>query len=307
MAHFAARPNRTSAVSSTETITSDQTTGFDNLSKADGFIANTISKPRWPVYGATLIAVVIAWLWITAMSQASAGGFWQNWAGEGSFLAILVAICTPNTTTASLPAVYAASVAMWFIMSIAMMLPSAAPLMRTYADIADVAASQGKAVVSIGVLIAGYLTLWLAFSLVAAAVQTALMIADAALSPLQPVGGVVAGVILLGAGAYQFSQLRHACLEKCRNPFATLFGQWTSERRGVFRIGLEQGLFCVGCCWALMLVMLVVGTMNLAWMAFFTLFAVAEKSGSGKVTSRVSGGIMLVWGAGLLVLSAINY
>ncbi|EFL90338.1 DUF2182 domain-containing protein [Ahrensia sp. R2A130] len=295
------------ALPTNETITSDQTTGFENLSRTDGFLASTISKPRWPVYAATLIAVFIAWFWIVAMSKASVGSGWESWAGEGSLIAILIALCTPNTATASVIEVYSASVAMWFIMSIAMMLPSAAPLMRTYADIADVAAGQGKKVVSIGYLLAGYLVLWLAFSLAAAALQTVLMLADAAWSPLQPLGGLIAGIILLGAGGYQFSQLRHACLEKCRNPFATLFGQWTTERQGVFRIGMEQGLFCVGCCWALMLVMLVVGTMNLAWMAFFTLFAVAEKSGSGKVTSYVSGGIMLVWGAGLLVLSAINF
>ena len=73
----------------------------------------------------------------------------------------------------------------------------------------------------------------------------------------------------------------------------------------IFRLGVGQGVFCVGCCWALMLVMLVVGTMNLAWMAFFTLFAIVEKSGSGKVTSRVSGVILLAWGGILFITSAV--
>ncbi|MEM1317598.1 MAG: DUF2182 domain-containing protein, partial [Pseudomonadota bacterium] len=156
-------------MSSTETITSDQTTGFNNLSPFDGAIAATISRPRWPIYAATLLAVALAWLWIVAMSQADTGGILGVVSSESSLLAALIALCTPTTATASIQAVFAASVAMWFIMSVAMMLPSAAPLIRTYADIADVAASQGKPVVSIGFLVVGYLILWLAFSLAAAA------------------------------------------------------------------------------------------------------------------------------------------
>ena len=79
-------------MSSSETITSDKTTGFDNLSRADGLMAATISKPRWPVYGATLLAITIAWFWNAAMSQASEGGPWAGLAGEGSFLEILIAL-----------------------------------------------------------------------------------------------------------------------------------------------------------------------------------------------------------------------
>lgn len=185
-----------------------------------------------------------------------------------------------------------------------MMLPSAAPLIRTYADIADVAAGKGEPVVPIAYLVAGYLTVWFGFAALAALVQTVLVNVGLASDVSLPVQGLAAGLILLLAGAYQFSELKHACLEKCRNPFSVLFGQWTAERAGVLRLGIQQGLFCVGCCWGLMLVMLVVGTMNLAWMAFFVLFTIVEKSGKGKVTSTLSGGIFLAWGAATILLSS---
>ena len=166
-------------------------------------------------------------------------------------------------------------------MAVAMMLPSAAPMIRTYADIADVAVQKGEKVVPLGVLVAGYLSVWAGFALIMSLIQLALIRMGIVADPVFPVQGLMAGGILIAAGLYQFSNLKDACLHKCRNPFSILFGRWTDRTAGVFRLGAEQGLYCLGCCWALMLVMLVVGTMNLAWMALFTLVAIAEKSGKG--------------------------
>ncbi|MDZ7603657.1 MAG: DUF2182 domain-containing protein [Hoeflea sp.] len=115
-----------------------------------------------------------------------------------------------------------------------------------------------------------------------------------------PVQGVVAGLILLGAGAYQFTALKEACLNKCRNPFTTLFSRWQTSTSGVFRLGMEQGLWCLGCCWALMLIMLAVGSMNVVWMAALTVFTFLEKTGAGRVTTRAGGAIVALWGAALI-------
>jgi predicted metal-binding membrane protein len=117
--------------------------------------------------------------------------------------------------------------------------------------------------------------------------------------------GIAAGLILILAGAYQFSALKEACLTKCRNPFTTLFARWQTRTAGVFKLGMEQGLWCLGCCWALMLIMLAVGSMNVIWMAVLTLFTFLEKTGSGRVTSRIVGAIVGLWGVALIFSSAI--
>ena len=193
---------------------------------------------------------------------------------------------------------------MWLAMSAAMMLPAAAPMIRTYAEIADTAAARGEPVVHPVVLTLGYLAVWAAASAGFTVLQLGLakITGTAAGSPVQ---GIIAGVILVCAGAYQFSSLKEACLSKCRNPFTTLFASWKSTTRGVFRLGIEQGLWCLGCCWALMLIMLAVGSMNVVWMAALTLFTFMEKTGAGLVTTRVAGVIVGVWGA-ILIWTAVS-
>jgi predicted metal-binding membrane protein len=94
--------------------------------------------------------------------------------------------------------------------------------------------------------------------------------------------------------------LKEACLTKCRNPFTTLFARWKTNVPGVFRLGMEQGVWCLGCCWALMLIMLAVGSMNVVWMAALTLFTFLEKTGAGRVTTKAGGAIVSVWGAVLI-------
>ena len=109
---------------------------------------------------------------------------------------------------------------------------------------------------------------------------------------------------MLIAGLYQFSGLKEACLTKCRNPFAILFANWSANAGRIFQLGLEQGLWCLGCCWALMLVMFAVGAMNIFCMALIGLFTLIEKQTTGRMASRISGAILLVWGAALLLVSA---
>ena len=116
--------------------------------------------------------------------------------------------------------------------------------------------------------------------------------------------GVAGAVALALAGLYQFSGLKEACLKKCRRPFTILFSRWSTRTPAVYRLGVEQGVWCIGCCWALMLVMFAVGLMNLFWMALIAVFALVEKQGRGHAASRIAGVILLVWSLALLVLSA---
>ena len=121
------------------------------------------------------------------------------------------------------------------------------------------------------------LAVWLAASLVFALLTAALQVV-AGLRPFEPLAGAAGAAALAAAGAYQFTDLKDACLRKCRNPFGVLFSRWTAKPSGILRLGAEQGAWCLGCCWALMLVMFVVGTGNLGWMLALGLVMAAEKN-----------------------------
>jgi predicted metal-binding membrane protein len=288
---------------------------FSHLDVGGRGIAAVAARPRWPVYLTLSLALLVAWILLATMAidlarvrppGAHAPGdallrYFPDWFASPALRQFLALCLAPaQSGTAGIGAFAAVSV-MWMLMSVATMLPSAAPMIRTYCEIADTAAQKGERVVHPLVLVAGYLAVWFVASFFFAALT--LLVQQTGGGPLEPVTVWVAGFALLGAGAYQFSHLKHACLEKCRNPFATLFARWTTSGTGIFRLGIQQGVWCVGCCWALMLVMFAVGVMNLFWMALIGLFTLFEKETTGKLASRVSGAILLVWGAALLVVS----
>jgi predicted metal-binding membrane protein len=184
-----------------------------------------------------------------------------------------------------------------------MMLPSAGPMILTYAEIADTAARQRQAAVSPLVLTAGYLSVWFGFSVGAATLQMALAhtgwLATGAVSVL------FAGAMLIGAGAYQFSSIKHACLTQCQRPFPFFFAHWTEEPRGVFRLGVRQGLYCLGCCWAMMLLMLATGAMNVLWMAALGALMTVEKMTATSRFSRVLGVALIALGSAALAASML--
>jgi predicted metal-binding membrane protein len=170
----------------------------------------------------------------------------------------------------------------WTVMMAAMMLPSAAPLVLLYGGRTNPVDST--------LLMAGYLLVWASVGLAAYAVDTHVM---------DPPDGVVAGV-LIGAGIYQFTPLKEACLRRCRNPADFLMTHWHGGSAGAVRIGVEHGAYCVGCCWTLMAVLVLVGAMALAWVAVIALAVAAEKLlPQGEALVRVVG-VALVTG-GILV------
>jgi predicted metal-binding membrane protein len=190
--------------------------------------------------------------------------------------------------------------AMWTAMVLAMMLPSAAPMILTYAEIADTAARKGERIVSPLTLAAGYTVVWLGFVAAATLAQIALTCAALLDSGLATASGLFAGAIFIAAGAYQFSALKHACLKQCQQPFPFFFANWATTPRGVFRLGLQQGLYCVGCCWAMMLVMFAVGVMNVIWMAGLGIVMAVEKIGAGKWFTYAVGIALILAGAGFV-------
>jgi predicted metal-binding membrane protein len=220
--------------------------------------------------------------------------------------ALFDALCRPSFGTASQGALTAQDTLvflMWVAMTLAMMLPSAAAMIVTYAEIADTAARKGEPAVSPLVLTAGYLCVWFGFAIVATLLQAALTRAallDPAMASVSP---LFSGAIFIGAGVYQFSELKHACVTRCQRPFPFFFANWSTAPRAIFRLGVRQGLYCLGCCWAAMLVMFAVGVMNVLWMAGLGLVMTAEKVMVTTRLSRIIGCVFVAIGAALIVIA----
>jgi predicted metal-binding membrane protein len=193
---------------------------------------------------------------------------------------------------------------MWGAMTLAMMLPSAAPMILTYAQIADTAARKGESVVSPFVITAGFTAVWLGFAVITTVAQLALTHAALIDVGVVSASGLFSGAILIGAGIYQFSALKHACLTQCQHPFPFFFANWKTTPRGVFGLGLRQGAYCLGCCWAMMLVMFAAGVMNVLWMAALGIVMAVEKIGTGKRFTYGVGVVLIVIGT-VFVLTAI--
>ncbi|RWI90562.1 DUF2182 domain-containing protein [Mesorhizobium sp.] len=288
---------------------------FRHLDRAGRATAGLARSPRLAVMLTIGAGVVLAWWILAAMAIRGAESRVAGGApGDAllknlpplplpDFLDRFFALClAPAPLSGSLAA--SALVLMWFIMAVATMLPSAAPMIRTYCEIADTARIKGEPVAHPLVLVMGFLATWLAASVAFAALTLIIYGFVAAGQVLDPVVGVAGAAALAIAGLYQFSGLKQACLKRCRNPFSILFANWSAKPGRVFRLGVEQGIWCLGCCWALMLVMFAVGAMNIFWTALIGLFALIEKQTAGRLASRVSGAILLVWAAALLLVSA---
>ncbi len=190
---------------------------------------------------------------------------------------------------------------MWATMMAAMMLPSIAPMVMLFDQVSRRRRESGGSYVQVGVFVAGYMAAWVLSGIAAFAavkiVQWGLGVAPALHRYNEP----VAGATLVIAGLYQWSPLKHGCLKHCQSPLMFVLQHWRDGRAGAMLMGLKHGLFCIGCCWGLMLVLFAVGLMNLAWMAGLAVVMSVEKiSGHGAAVGKAAGLFLL--GAGALLL-----
>ncbi|TPN83611.1 DUF2182 domain-containing protein [Mesorhizobium sp. CU2] len=192
--------------------------------------------------------------------------------------------------------------AVWMVMMVAMMFPTAAPMILTFHRVQAGKQERGEAFVSTWVFVAAYMLLWgamggLAF---AGAAGAELIAAHAGLSAAT--AARIGGALLMVAGAYQLSPLKDICLGKCRTPIGFILTSWRDGRWGAVRMGLQHGLFCAGCCWLLFLALFPLGIMNVAAMAVVSLLVFAEKTlPYGERIAKVSGVALLLYGAAVLV------
>ena len=248
---------------------------------------------------ATMIA--LAWLMLIAWSASP----WRRWLDHGAWsdLAWLAALCRAVPEGERVLPAFAYSLA-WVLMIAAMMLPTTLPLLALFRRIIG---SRRDADVLVGAVVAGYALAWLAFGAVAYGADVAIREAAASSGWLVVHGWVVGSVVIAGAGAFQFSALKYRCLERCRTPFGFINSHWHGRRPRAesFRLGLHHGIFCVGCCWALMLVTFVVGMGSIGWMLVLAAAMAAEKNLPWGARLRTPLGLaLLAWGLGIAVVNA---
>jgi predicted metal-binding membrane protein len=199
-----------------------------------------------------------------------------------------------STPMAAMPAhsqPIGALVVMWCLMMVAMMLPSAAPAILLYARV-RAARSPDAAIGKTWLFLAGYLAIWLLFSVAAAFVQRALT------GPSMSIDSRLAqGAVLIAVGAYQLSPLKSACVIQCRSPGQFISRHWRPGWDGAVRLGLRHGAYCLGCCWMLMSLLLVGGVMNVSWVVALTVLVAIEKLfPHGEWLGRAAGVALLMWG-----------
>jgi predicted metal-binding membrane protein len=205
--------------------------------------------------------VLLAWLSVFAMVR-------QNPAAD------MPADFWASLCIAAGQASYWPLVAMWALMALAMMLPTFVPALRSFLDLSETGATTAWGAVA---LVTGYVAVWLVAAFAGAGAQYGLSQAGLVGLNGASLSGWLTTALLLGAGAYQFTNVKEACLAKCRMPLTFFMERWAPGNGRALRMGLELGVLCLGCCWALMALGFVGGTMNLLWMGLATLFMTLEK------------------------------
>ena len=234
-------------------------------------------------------ALLICWILLASMSAPEDLQRLETFYGA----TLAEFLCAGPIGGASYPAV----VGMWALMSAGMMAPTALPAFRTYDDLRHAANVPANGFVK---LLAGYLSAWLGFSILAAGLQVALFNAGLIGSFGQSLSTTLTATLLIGAGAYQFSALKEACLSRCRAPLTFFIQHW---EKGPFRNGLRLGLDCAGCCWALMLLGFVGGAMDIAFMGLAMLLMTLEKLPDiGRWLTQPLGGALILLGLAALIL-----
>lgn len=244
------------------------------------------------------IAGLTALAWLDLWRLA---GAMRHDSGPGMSTAMVM----PGANPWSLPDLLAAG-AMWSIMMIAMMLPSAMPVLPLVSDALRARRPAGANGIPAGLFAAGFLLIWVAWAWLAAGLQWTLQ-ARLVLSPQLTVARLpLAAAFLILAGVYELTPVKHACLARCQSPLGFVLSRWRSGAWGAARMGVRYGVDCVGCCWALMGVLFVVGVMNLVWVAALAIFVLLEKTAlRGPWPGRVTGTVLIAWALYLLRAPAV--
>ncbi|HTD12354.1 MAG TPA: DUF2182 domain-containing protein [Steroidobacteraceae bacterium] len=259
-----------------------------------------LRRDRLVVLSALLLLTALAWgyvVWLAArMSAAPAMPGMPAMGMQG--MGMLTSAFAPWTTVHFL-----FMFGMWTVMMVGMMTPSAAPMVLIYAQVARRSAALGQAFAPAGWFVAGYLLAWTGFAAVAALAQWGLETLTLTTPMMSIASRRFGAAVLMLAGAYQWLPIKQSCLSQCRAPlsFVQQHGGFQPRALGSLRLGFRHGMYCIGCCWAFMLLLFVGGVMNLLWIAALMMFALLERViPAGRSFSRLAGLIAVTAGVWML-------
>ncbi len=257
----------------------------------DTVLEPILKRDRWLITAGLLLIIIISWAYILA--GAGMGMTAIEMSRMSADMLMTPAVWTPG---------YALLMFfMWWVMMIAMMLPSATPVILLAAALNRRSDPDQLPYGAAGYFTAGYLLIWAGFSLVAVAVQWLLQISDVLSGMLAINSAAIAAGLLLAAAIWQVTPLKQACLRQCRSPVKFLTERRRSGNAGALLMGLDHGLYCLGCCWFLMALLFVGGVMNLFWILGLTIFVLMEKLlPLGRVLGYIAAAILAPCGVLLL-------
>ena len=264
-------------------------------------LETVLRRDRAIVIAALAVLTTLAWadiFWLAddmAMGGMDMTGFQMIPAGQG----LMMPASAPWQ-----PIEFAYVFAMWAVMMIGMMTPSVAPMILIYARVGRQAVMSGHPFAASGWFASGYLIAWTGFSLAATSAQWVLDRAALLTPMMESANAVLGAIVLIAAGIYQWSPVKEACLFYCQAPltFIMRHGGFRPDARGALTLGLRHGLYCIGCCWALMLLLFVGGVMNVLWIAVLAGLVLLEKASPfGKLISRIAGGVFVAFGIWFLL------
>lgn len=250
-------------------------------------LESTLKRDRMVVLASVVLVAGLAWAYLTSL-----GGGMDSMAAMGAALTGVQPWAAGDVVLLAV---------MWIVMMTGMMILTAAPMILTFATINRRKRETGSPYAPTGVFALGYVIVWSGFAVAAALIQWGLHSA-ALLTPMMvSASPFLGGAILIAAGAYQWTPLKHSCLKNCRSPLDFVLERWREGGRGALAMGLEHGAYCVGCCWVLMGLLFVGGVMNLLWVAAIAILVAMEKMiPHGPWGARASGTAMAL--AGVVVL-----
>ncbi|MGI9482212.1 MAG: DUF2182 domain-containing protein [Hyphomicrobiales bacterium] len=264
----------------------------------DRAIEGVLKRDRIVVSGALALVVAASWVYILAGAGMGMSAFEMTAPSSGMGAMKMMAPAAWDFGYAVL------MFFMWWVMMIAMMLPSAAPMVLLFAAINRKQRENAKPFVPTLIFASAYLVVWAVFSLAAAGMQWGLQSVSLLSPMLTSTSALLGGALLVAAGIYQLTPLKQACLTHCRSPLQFIFTRWRNGPKGAFRMGLEHGAYCVGCCWFLMGLLFFGGVMNLYWIAGLAIYVLLEKTiPVGHWLGYAVGAGLILWGG--IVLAGV--